>query len=170
MLATERDPRIAAFVSLEGAGRKIPVILEEQMRAGGASQQVMDEVVAVDNSLLAGKTVASPDPQLAALFRPSVQPYPISDYRYEPADEFAKLKVPVAIVQGTTDLQVSLTDAKRLSDANKRAKLIVIDGMNHVLRDAPHARDETIATYTEPSLPLDAKLVPAIAAFLSGTP
>lgn len=169
ILAAQRDPNVKALVSLEGSGRDLATVLEEQVRAGGAPPQIVSEVTEYDKSLLAGKTIPSPDPLLNALFRPSVQPYLISEYRYDPASEIAKLKIPVMIVQGTTDLQVTTTDANRLAAADPQAKLMVVQGMNHMLRDAPVDRQQNFATYENPTLPLDTKVVPAIATFLLAT-
>ena len=120
----------------------------------------------INASLLAGKAVANVNPDLYALFRPSVQPYLISEYKYDPAKEIAKLRIPVLIVQGTHDIQVDVKDARLLAAADPRAKLLLIDGMNHILVDAPAERAANIATYSEPQLPLDPHLVPAIARFL----
>lgn len=167
MVAAERDPHIRAFVSLEGAGRNLATIIDQQVRANQNNPpQIVKEVENINASLLAGKTVPNPNPMLAALFRPSVQPYLISEYKYDPAKEIAKLKIPVLIVQGTHDIQVSAEDAHALAAADPKAKLVVIDGMNHILVNAPTDRTGNIATYHEPSLPLNAKLVPAIATFL----
>jgi uncharacterized protein len=169
ILVAQRDPEIKAFVSLEGSGRNLATVIEEQSREGGASPQAIKEIVAYDKLLLAGKTIPSPDPNLDVLFRPSVQPYLISEYRYDPASEIAKLKIPVLIIQGTTDLQVNMTDADRLAAADPQAKLVVVQGMNHMLRDASADRQQNLATYFNPALPLDAKVAPAIASFLLAT-
>jgi len=167
ILAAQRDPRVGAVVSLEGAGRNLAAIVDEQVRANPANPPaIVNEVLSINASLLAGKTVPDPDPMLAALFRPSVQPYLISEYRYDPAAEIAKLAIPVLIVHGTTDLQVSATDAKLLAAADPKARLLTVAGMNHILVDAPLGRDANIATYSQPQLPLSAPLVPAIAQFL----
>lgn len=169
MIAAERDPRVRAFVSLEGAGRNLATIIDEQVAASpGIAPDVVSEIKSVNASLLAGKTVAiaSPTPLLMGLFRPSVQPYVISEYKYDPAKELANLKIPVLIIHGTTDLQVSATDAKLLAAGDPKAQLVWIDGMNHILVDAPADRDGNIATYSQSALPLSAKLVPTIAAFL----
>jgi len=168
ILAAERDPHVGAVVSLEGAGRNLATIVEEQVRANpGTPPAIVNEVVSINASLLAGKTVPNPDPLLAALFRPSVQPYVISEYRYNPATEIAKLTIPVLIVHGTTDIQVSAADAKLLAAADPKAQVLTIDGMNHILVDAPAGRDANIATYSQPQLPLSAPLAPAIATFLN---
>lgn len=169
IVAAKRDPRIHALVSLEGPGRSLAAIINEQVRANPHNPpKIVEEVESINASLLAGKTVPNPDPLLAALFRPSVQPYLISEYKYDPAAIIAKLTTPVLIVQGTHDIQVSPLDAKQLAAADSRAKLSIIDGMNHVLVDAPADRAQNVATYSQPSLPLDPKLVPLISSFLKG--
>jgi uncharacterized protein len=166
MLAAQRDPNVRSLVSIAGAGRRAPELIEEQLRAGGISPAMASEVTQYDRALLAGQIVPSPDPQLDMLFRSSVQPYLISWYKYDPAAEIAKLTIPVLIVQGTTDLQVSVNDANRLAAADPHAKLAVIQGMNHVLRVAPADRTQNLETYNDPTLPLDAQVVSAIADFL----
>lgn len=166
MIAAQQDAHVQAFVSLEGAGRDLATIINEQVRDGGAPSNIVNEVVSINASLLAGKTVPDPDPLLATLFRPSVQPFLISEYHYDPAKEIAKLTIPVLIVHGSTDIQVSATDAKLLAGADPKAQVASIDGMNHMLVDAPAGRDANIATYSKPGLPLSAPLVPTIAQFL----
>jgi uncharacterized protein len=166
ILAAQRDPRVSKFVSLEGAGRNLGAILNEQVTANPANPPaVVEEVERINASLLAGKTIDNPDPQLYALYRPSVQPYLISEYKYDPPKELAKLTIPVLIVQGSTDIQISATDAKLLAAAEPKARLVTIEGMNHVLVDAPPDRSANAATYTQ-TLPLSAALVPALVQFL----
>lgn len=159
-------PLVAAFVSLEGASRNAADVIPEQVRQSGAPQSAVATVTQISNSLRAGKTVATVDPSLAALFRASVQPYLISWFRYDPAAEIARLRIPILIVQGSTDIQVGVQDAQRLKSAAPSAKLVIINGMNHILRDAPPDRAANIATYNQPSLPLNAELVPAISNFI----
>lgn len=75
-------------------------------------------------------------------------------------------KVPALIVQGTTDLQVAVEDARRLAAARPEAGLALIDGMNHILSDAPADRAANFATYAQPEKPLSDGLVPAVADFI----
>jgi fermentation-respiration switch protein FrsA (DUF1100 family) len=92
-----------------------------------------------------------------------VQPYLISWFRYDPAKLIADLKVPVLIVQGTTDIQVTLADAKALAAANPRAKLLLIDGMNHVLKSVASTDPaKQMASYSDPNLQLAEGLLPAV--------
>jgi len=65
-----------------------------------------------------------------------------------------------------TDIQASVEDAKTLAAAKPDARLLLIDGMNHILRAAPADRAANLATYSQPGLPLKPELVPALVSFI----
>ena len=104
---------------------------------------------------------------LNSLFRPSVQPYLISWFKYNPAKEIKKLNIPVLIIQGTTDLQVKVKDAEALKKADKKAELVIIDGMNHILKEAGTEKEKNIETYDNPDLPLHPDYSKAIISFIN---
>jgi pimeloyl-ACP methyl ester carboxylesterase len=154
-----------AYVSIAGAGRPLQQILLEQVK----SQLPPDLLKATEgilDQLAAGKSVESVPKALNMLFRPSAQPYLISWLRYDPAKEIAKLRIPVLIVQGTTDIQASLRDANRLAAANSAGALMLIDGMNHVLKMVPAEQDKQISSYSDPSLSVAPELISAISKFV----
>ena len=133
-----------------------------QLRANPANPPaIIEEAKNIMDELQKGNKVSEIPPYFASLFRPSIQPFMSSWLKYNPQDEFKKLNIPSMIVNGTTDIQVSMDDANRLKAAKPDADLIIIDGMNHVLKDAPAERNANIATYSNPELPLnpDFKLV-----------
>ena len=165
-LAAGRAPA-DAFVSLAGVGREIHVVLREQL-AKNLSKDLRQKSDKILDELVAGRTVADPPKELAALFRPSVQPFLISKFKYSPAKELAKLTIPVLIVQGTTDLQTMVKDAKVLAAAKKDANLVIIEGMNHTLRKASTDAEQKKA-YFDTSLPLAPMLTEEIATFLRQT-
>ncbi len=154
-----------AFVSLEGAGSSAANVLHDQL-----ARQLPPELFVKSDLILAGlakgQTTDTVPAQLMALYRPSVQPYLISWFRYDPAVELAKLTIPVLIVQGGHDAQVGVADATRLAAANPHATMLVLPDMTHVLKDAPVGLAEQRAAYTDPSLPLDQNLVTQITAFV----
>jgi uncharacterized protein len=174
-LAAERGP-VAGFVSLAGAGRRANEILARQLRE--AEPPLSPSVIATSDSLLAelvaGRLVPMgpvnyPPMLWLQLFRPSVQPYLISWFQYDPADVMTRLKsrqARVQVVQGTTDLQVTVDDALRLAAA-AGVEPVLVAGMNHVLKLAPAERAANSATYTQPDLPIPSSLVSAIALFLN---
>lgn len=161
-IVTEHAP-VHSLVLLEGAGRPAAVVLREQLKPK-LPPALFVQSDAIIAQLEAGHTVANPPPELAALFRPSVQPYLISWFKYDPAAELAKVRVPVTIVQGTADIQVSMTDAQALKRALPGANLVVVDGMNHVLKYYPDhsSLQAAMKGYEDPSLPVDAKVVAAV--------
>ena len=154
-----------AFVSIAGPGRPADEILKEQLaNQPGAIRTKADSFI---DSLKAGHQVENVPPDLMALFRPSVQPYLISWFRYDPRSEIARLAIPVLILQGTTDLQVSVKDAELLHAAQPRSTLRIISGMNHILKTAPADPQANLATYGNPDLPLAPQLVAALTDFLT---
>jgi alpha-beta hydrolase superfamily lysophospholipase len=106
-------------------------------------------------------------PALQKLFAPQVQPFLMNEMAMDPAKLAGSTKVPVLILQGGRDLQVSEADAKALAAAQPKAKLVLIPAMNHVLKDvASDDRAANAATYADPSIPVDSTLVDAIAGFV----
>ncbi len=165
-LVAARDAKFDAYVSLCGPGRPLQTVLREQLKKG-LSDDLYKQSDAVITELEAGRTVKDAPQALAALFRPSVQPFLISVFKHDPAKLAAGLTVPLLVVSGSTDIQVSGADAKRLGDASAKATVVTVEGMNHVLKAVKGTeRAEQLPSYADPSLPLHPQLVPALAAFL----
>jgi alpha-beta hydrolase superfamily lysophospholipase len=150
------------FISISGAGRSADKVLKEQLAAQPA--MVKDSSYPIIDSLVMGKTVANIPKMLFALFRPSVQPYMISWFHYDPQTEIKKLTVPVLILQGTNDLQVTVEDANLLAKSQPKAQLVLIKNMNHVFRIVEGDRKANLATYITAD-PISQELVITIAAF-----
>ena len=157
MLACEQAD---VFVSLAGAGRPIDVILKEQLAVQlDGKKKLLRAASEGLSTLKEGKSVEDAPVELFGLFRPSVQPYMTSWMKYDPAVEISKLKIPIVIVQGSTDLQVKEEDARILFMAHPlNSRLIIIEDMNHVLKIAPLDRTKNIETYSKPELPLAPEL------------
>lgn len=165
MVASQNNPKVKGYISLAGAGRPLSDILEEQMSA--QPEVIRKMIVSINDSLKAGKLVPSVPLGLQALFRSSVQPYLISCYKYNPQEEIKKLTVPVLLLQGKTDIQISVKDAELLKQALPSAELHLIDGMNHVLKDCDTMdRQKQMAVYTNPDLPVNENLLLFIEKFV----
>lgn len=85
---------------------------------------------------------------------------------YDPVEEIKKLKTKILIIQGTTDIQVEEKDAETLHEAAPKSQLIIIDGMNHILKTAPVERNANMATYTNPELEVVDELIDVITEFI----
>lgn len=162
ILAAQRGG-VDRVVSIAGPGRPAAETISAQIEPR-LPPELLKTSKDIIKSLSAGKTVAEVPPSLAPLFRPSVQPYLISWFRYDPLREVEKLKIPVLVVQGNTDAQVSIGDARRL--AGKDRRLLIINGMNHVLKHVPADEAQQMKSYGDPSLLVEPSLVRATALFV----
>ena len=152
------------FISVAGVGIPAGDILRKQLK--GQPQFILDESLKIIEKLENGETVEKVSQMLYSLFRPSVQPYMISWFKYNPQIEIAKLNKPILIIQGTTDIQVSVSDADKLASANKKSQKQIIEGMNHILKEAELDRQKNIQTYSMPDLPLKKELIKFIVKFI----
>ncbi len=165
MLASQQS-KPDAFVSIAGPGRPAGAVLLEQLKPK-LTPELLAKSEAIVASLEAGQAVSDVPAPLAALFRPSVQPYLISWFAYDPAKEIAKLEIPVLVVQGDTDIQVSLEDARLLAPTGGRPELRILEGMNHVLKAARTDAEQNHA-YTDPTVPVVPALLTAVAEIARG--
>ena len=163
MLAAQKG-NVTKFVSLSGTGRGIDEVIIGQLAE--QSPKFAKESEVVFEQLKKGDTVKNFGPELGMLFRESIQPYLISWLKYSPKEEIGKLEIPVLILHGSTDLQVKEEDATLQHEGNPKAELKIIEGMNHVLKEAPEDKDENIKTYYNPKLSLHPKLIPTLAKFI----
>ncbi len=164
MLAAQKE-KVNGYISIAGAGESIDKIITWQY-----AQQLPQAAVIVDSLFTRMKNGQKLDivpPYLLSIFRPSVQPYILSWMLHDPCVEIKKLTIPILILQGTTDIQVEVKEAEMLKACKPAAKLEIITGMNHILKEAPQDRTKNIATYTNETLPLMPGLVDLIAAFVN---
>ena len=164
MIAAEKV-KPQGYISIAGAGRPIDKVIVEQFTqqspVAGSQADSLFSILKTKNKI---DTVP---PRMFSIFRPSIQPYMVSWMKYNPAAEIATLKIPILILQGTCDIQVKVMDAESLHKGNKKATLVLIDGMTHVLKDAQaDCIDKDNKTYHDPSLPLNTKFVNAIISFV----
>jgi fermentation-respiration switch protein FrsA (DUF1100 family) len=102
------------------------------------------------------------------LLLPTNRKFMQSWVKYDPGVEIAKVKVPVLIVQGGRDIQISEADARALKAAQPAAKLVLIPAANHVFRAA--ASDDRMAQmklYADPTIPVVPELTPAIVEWIN---
>jgi len=155
---------VEKFISLAGPGVTMQATLRRQLADQPA--YILSMSLPIIEQLEKGKTVDSVPPLIKALFRPSIQPYLISCFKYDPAIEITKVKCPILIIQGTTDIQIQVEDAEKLAAANANSELVIIEGMNHILKEAPKHRLLNIQTYGNPKLQLKEGLIDAIVSFV----
>ena len=100
---------------------------------GTFSPMFKDDTIRIFDVLKEGKTTKDYPIALSSIFNLDVQPFIRNWMKYNPQTEIAKLEIPILIINGTKDLQVSEAEAKLLHEAAKSSTLKIIENMNHVL-------------------------------------
>ena len=152
------------YISLDGAGRSIDKVIAEQIQKQAPAMK--EEVQSYFEILKSGKTFELKNKMLGSIFRESVQPYMISWIKYNPQIVIKELKIPVLIINGTKDLQVSVTDANLLKTAKEDAKLEIITDMNHIFKEIRGDNTANLASYNNPDLPVIIPLISVLTQFI----
>lgn len=153
------------FVSIAGAGESADKLIKTQI-ASKSNKQLEDMTFPIIDSLKAGNKVNKVDPLLNSLFRASIQPYLISWFKYDPQTEIKKLTIPVLIIQGNNDLQVSVKDAENLSKAKLNSELVIVDKMNHIMKIIDGDQKANMESYANETLPISETMVHKIVSFI----
>lgn len=165
-LAAAEDARVCGLVLAATLGRPAADVIAEQLRAA-TPEPILSQALEINAALARGERVEEVPPLLAPLFRPSVQPYLIDFYRIDPVEVLSRSAAPALVLQGDNDLQITEADARALGAARSGVEVVIVPGMNHVLRQAPRDRQGNAMTYLDPTLPLDPTAEAAILAFLA---
>lgn len=157
---------IDGFISLAGAGRSIDQILIEQIEK--QAPYLKDETVEILNELKKGKLVNDYNQLLNSIFNKSVQPFLISWIKLNPQEELKKLTIPILIINGLKDIQVSTSEAELLHKANKSSQIFLVENMNHLFKEIKGDINENMGSYNNPNLPVMEDLTNIITTFVNG--
>jgi len=159
------DQPVKGFIAAECASEQADKILMDEMKSKPSYQA--DEVKRILDSLRKGKLTDNVDPAIYNIAGPSKQNFLMSVCRLVPIRGIKGMKIPVLIIQGSTDLVIPEENGEKLKKAKSDAVFLAIKGMNHIFKDAPADPDQNAATYTKENVPLSATLVPGIVAFVN---
>lgn len=161
--ATANQVDIDGFVSISAPGIPLHETLIKQLekKDGTVSERNLEIIEELRN----GNTVPISPKELGPLFNPSAQPYLISLFKHEPQSVISKVNSPILIIQGDNDLQSTILDAKTLHKAGE-GELVIIKGMNHILKDIAWDDNANIRSYNKPKLPLHENLLEELVGFI----
>ena len=160
---------IDKYISLCGAGHPAYSIIAEQLKNAGLSKEELEQNDKILDSLRNGLNVKNipNNPIFKSLYRTSVQKYIISWFKYDPAKVISELKIPILIIEGTTDIQIDVKDAEILSKSNPKSELVIIEDMNHILKEvSTKDRAINVASYSNPDLELSDQLCKSLISFI----
>jgi alpha/beta superfamily hydrolase len=152
------------FISLAGAGQNIGDVLIEQ--AGKMDPKLGEETKPVIEKLKQGKKVKDYPHTLASVFSADIQPFMINWMKYNPTEIIKELDMPILLINGTKDLQVSELEAELLKSANEKATLTIIENMNHVLFEIKGDDLENSKSYNESFRSISTELLESIIDFI----
>lgn len=168
LLAAKNPDDICGIIAAATPGRKMGDLLREQLKANPANSPLLPKAFELIEKLEAGNRIPEAEipPILMSLFSPSVQGFLIDLMHFEPSKAAASLQVPLLIIQGTGDIQVTKDDAERLHAANIKSKLVLLNEVSHTLKSIPAGQNGLMRTYMEPNIPLAEGLITAIATYI----
>ncbi|WP_205421056.1 alpha/beta hydrolase [Sphingomonas mesophila] len=169
LAAGQQAKDLCGVVAVSGMGRKFGAVLREQLAANPANAPLLAPADSALKELEAGRKVdvATLPAPIAPLFAPQIQDYVIDLLRQDSAGLAASLKLPLLIVHGDKDIQASNADARALAAAQPKARLVIVPGVNHVLKAVKgDDRAANLAAYADPSLPVAPAVVDEIAGFV----
>lgn len=152
-----------AIVSIAGAGQSADSLLINQI--GKQLPTLKENLRESLQEVLETGSSTKFHPLIAHIFPPSLHAFLQSYMKYDPTKELADLEIPVLIINGTNDLQVSADEAQLLFQACRNGELLLLENMNHVLREITDQQGN-LQSYNEPERPLHPDLVPGILNFI----
>jgi pimeloyl-ACP methyl ester carboxylesterase len=165
--------KTCGVIEVAAVSRPAGDLIADQLKAakdsGKLSEETYNQAVHILAELRANRPVSDVPLALSSLFRPSLQPYLMSWLNQDPIAAEQGLS-PLMVLQGQNDLEVAPEDARRLANVSRAIRLVVLPGVNHVLKVAPAERAANLATYGEPELALSPDVAPAIVNFIEHPP
>lgn len=157
--------QVDGFISLAGAGNNIGDVIIEQI--GKTAPMFSEDTERVVANLKEGKTTTEYPMALGSIFSTDLQPFMINWMSYYPSELITELNMPVLIINGTKDLQVSVNEAELLKKANDKAELVIIENMNHVLFEIEGDDLENSKSYNESFREISPMLISSVTKFIN---
>ncbi len=164
MLAINKQQnKVSKFISLAGLGESADKAIIRQL---SAQNKELGEIAAQHLQELS-ETGAIKDVNfyLLSIFAKQNLPFLKQYISYNPVEEIKKITIPILIINGDQDTQVTVNDAKNLHEAAHNSKLVIIKNMNHVLKEVTSAEQNT-QSYLTDSFPVSKELIKAITSFV----
>ena len=154
---------VSKYISLAGPGEAIDKTLVKQVTAQNAP--LGETTAAHFKELKETGAIKEVNPFLVSIFSKPNWAFLSSWAKLNPVEEIKKVNIPTLIINGTKDSQVKVKDANALHKAKPSAKLVIIDNMNHVLKNIEKDADN-MKSYTTPDFPISTKLITTVVAFI----
>lgn len=155
------------YVSLAGTSESIDkTIIKQTTNQNPMGGKLVEEHF---KELKETGNIKNVNPLLISLFVKQNLPFLKNWMSYNPIEEIKKITIPVLIINGTKDLQIPKQNAEELHKANPKSKLIIIENMNHMLKNIKKDEDNQ-RSYFSANFPISKKLIEVIDNFVKNNP
>lgn len=169
LVAAQDGRGLCGVVLLSAPGRRIIDVMRAQFAANPANAPIIADATRMLDAVEKNGIATDLPPPLSGMFPEAVQRYLARLNAHDPAALARTATVPVVIVQGDADLQVPVGDAAALKAANAQARLTIVPGANHVLKQVGSDRAANLRSYRDAALPIDPAVVDAVATAITGS-
>lgn len=152
------------FISLAGAGNSIDQVILEQITK--TAPFFSEDTKRVLEILKRKETTTEFPPALASIFSLDIQPFMSNWMQYNPHELIENLDIPVLIINGTKDLQVSAAEAQLLKTHKPDADLVIIENMNHLLFEINGDDLVNTKSYNEMNHPVMPEVISVVLNFI----
>ncbi|MBU2998072.1 alpha/beta hydrolase [Cellulophaga baltica] len=161
MLAAKND--VKSYISMAGAGETFDKIVVQQISAqnpelGNIAKDHFIELMEKDS-------IAAVNPMLQAIFAPQNRSFVKHWVAINPEKEIKKLNIPILILNGDADTQVTVSNAEKLKTACSKAKLEIIPKMNHLMKEV-NSLTENQQAYIDAKYPISPKMLETLIEFI----
>lgn len=153
------------FISIAGSGKSIDKVIVDQI--SNTAPMLTEDTKRVFSIMKGGKTTSDFPLALSSIFDLEVQPFMMSWMAYNPQEEISTLEIPILIINGTKDLQVSVEEAQLLHGEKPNSILTIIENMNHILVPILGDTLENSKSYNESQRVISEELIQSIVSFIS---
>ena len=164
LVAMLAGKNIDKYISLSGPARPFDEVFIEQISK--QSPMMVPFVKAHLKELKETGSIKKVNPFLASLFAKQNQPFLANWMQFNPSEAIKKLEIPILIINGDKDLQVPVSDAKQLHQANTASELVIIKNMNHILKDI-QKEDDNMKSYYSADFPIAEQLIKTVTTFIN---
>lgn len=159
LVAISENCAVDGYISINGMGNSTDCVIKEQLSRNQTSQ-VKQVISSIIDKLNEGEITENPPVYLRNSLSVPMQKYLIPLFAYHPREMIKSIRTPILLMHGDKDIQISPEESKVLHTGNNRAKLVIVNNMNHILKECETMdRDQQLETFTDPSIPLADKLV-----------
>lgn len=160
--AANRGAPVSRVIMVSPQGRKLRDLVREQF-ARVTDSATVARIDTAFSRLLRGEDPGEVPPIARSFLAPATANFLRSFAAYDPPAEVRRFPGQLLIVQGATDIQTTMEDARMLAAAQPRATLVELPGVNHVLKEVESTDpQQQLASYRDPHMPLAASVATTI--------